>query len=226
MRVEEEFEIEIGDEEAALCATAGQLCQLVALKLNVEPDFSAALSGCRSSAAFYGTRRDLMAFPGLSRREIRPKTPLSQIMEPSVRRQQWRQFQIESGANLPDLQLSEALNGAIILGVTLPWTLSFVSFAAGEPWVASALLLGGAAFLGGCYALVKPWARSFPASCQTVGDLSQRLMFSRSPASETPLRPSEAEVWQRVRLLIADEFSAPLETVTREADFVRDLGVG
>lgn len=225
MRVEEEFEIEIGDEEAAQIWTAGQLCDLIQSKANIQIS-----SNCLSSATFYQTRRDLMKLTGVSRREIRPTTRLEQIFPVLHRRQKWQQLRAESGVRLPNLQLPEKLNW---VGTGLCFGFGILFFAALVPVLDGFYLRSMPFFLATIASLwliskvMAPVATDFPLSYATVGGLVKNTTFMRFKASPQELieaRP--AEIWQRVQFLIADELGVDLEKVTPDADFVRDLGVG
>ena len=221
MRVEEDFGIEIGDEEASQTSTVGELCQLVTLKLRVEPS-----PGCLSSAAFYQLRRDLREMTGLEKRKIAPQTAMTEIFPVSTRREWWEKLRAQSGAELPDLKLPIWLSGAIFGSwMALYLALGITTFGySGDRIYAILIALG---YLWLAFKVTKPLATCFPKVCETVGGVTHLATISRFKASPVaPANASVEEIWLAVQILVADQLSIPIEKVTRDADFVRDLGVG
>lgn len=229
MRIEEEFAIEIGDGEAEQCATAGQLSQLVATKLHLQLAPSAP---CLTSATFFQVRRDLMALTGVSRREIRPKTRLEQIIPTAQRRSIWRELERQGGADLPELIWKSPNSSAIILcsGFGAILFAALVPTFNGFYLQATPFLFAVAAYLAVICKIARsmPAFTDFPLPCETVGGLTRLRMASylQLSSSDAPISATAKDVWSAMQAIIADELSVPLEEVTPDADFVRDLGVG
>lgn len=217
MRAEEEFHIEILDSEAELLATPGMLCSLIEYKLSgVWPASPTTPAYCPTSRAFYAVRRELMQL-GVARRDITPQTSLTTIWPRSQRRHHWNALGTALNFELPSLQRSPewAFVGLLPLGMFPIW-LAFSPAIALPCFILYALL-----WWLGSY-LTQPFAVHAPAELSSVGDLSRRLSI-RLYATDGN---SPSDLWPLVRALIADELGLTIEQVTRNADFVRDLGVG
>lgn len=214
LRVEEHFEIEIGDEEASLISTPGGLCVLIERKLAVLD--AEKRSHCPTSRAFYHVRRELMEL-GVQRANIKPSSDFDSLLRPK-RRELWRALSERLGVSLPGLQRSPIWTRVSLLPLAF---LPFVWKSAGE---ATAVLF--------CFSLfpfwwllfqaTKPFAVHAPEGNRTVADLARRLAWTmpvQNNQSQTP------DVWPQLQLIIADELSIAPEKVTRDADLVRDLGL-
>jgi acyl carrier protein len=196
MRVEEDFEIEILDNEAELISTPGALCAIIERKLGVLD--AEKRSGCPTSRAFYQVRRELVEL-GTERQNIRPSSEFDSLLPRAHRRAMWNALSERLPVELPALQRSPHWMGAALLPlVCLPlvWWLGFQA--------------------------TKPRAVFAPPNNRTVADLSRRVAFTFPVVSgELPTR----DVWPQLQLIIADELSIAPEKVTRDADLVRDLGL-
>ena len=108
MRVEEEFEIEIPDEEASEISTCGQLFEWVARKKGLALDWNlnAPAGVCASSQTFYRVRRGIAQIPDFStpKKAIAPKTELETLFPISNRRENWLQLQNSLGRDVPNLR--------------------------------------------------------------------------------------------------------------------------
>lgn len=56
---------------------------------------------------------------------------------------------------------------------------------------------------------------------RSIADVTRRVALA---SADVPA--SQRDVWPQLQLIIADELSIPIEQVTRDADFFRDLGMG
>ena len=99
MRVEEEFEIAIADEEASQLETVGQLHLCVLTKLGLTSP-----NPCLSSATFYQLRRAMLPLSGVARSDVRPTTPTELLLPASNRRAHWSELSQTLGAKLPALK--------------------------------------------------------------------------------------------------------------------------
>jgi hypothetical protein len=222
MRVEEEYGIEIGDDEAAQLETCGQLHQFLLGKLNIQPS-----ERCLSSATFYRMRRSLVELSGQSRCEISPQTPMNQLLPLRQRRANWQQLKERSHLNLPDLELPELLHLTIFVGFGALWLTSLGCAIGNAPLWSGLFFFGGIGYLSLIWKITKPFAICFPDSCRSVGSATKTAMFSSLPSvSPEPVSMKTEELWQSLQAIIADELSVPLEKVTLDAHFIRDLGAG
>ena len=214
MRVEEDFEISIEDDEAERITTPGQLCALIERKLGIlEAEHR---SGCPTSRAFYRVRRELTN-QGVERAHIKPRVQLHVVLPLVHRRQLWRELQNALATPLPLLERPVALFwlGAIWFCLLL-LGLPLLPLA---PQLWFQFLVFGALILTALHVVTSP-LRLFPSqNVRTIGDLARRV------AAKTTDVALSRDVWPQLQLLIRDELKIPLDQVTRDADFVRDLGM-
>lgn len=212
MRVEEEFGIGIEDEEAEHVVTPGKLCALIERKLG----FAAAekRSGCPTSRAFYRVRRELVSL-GIERAQIRPSTKFDSLGPRFERHAEWNTLGERLNLKMPSLERSPewVFIGLLPLGV-IPVLLAI------EPTQGVLFAFGWAFSWWIGFHATKPLAVHAPQELRTVGELARRVAW----ASQIPTQ--ERDVWPQLQLIIADELSVPIEHVTRDADFFRDLGMG
>ncbi len=215
MRVEEDFEISIEDEEAERITTPGQLCALIERKLGVvEAEKS---SFCPTSRAFYRVRRELIN-QGIERAHIKPRAQLNAVLPMARRRQLWHELQNALATPLPPLERPITL---LWLGASwLCLLLLGLPLLPLAPQLWFQFLVFGALALTALHVVTSP-LRLFPSqNVRTVGDLARRV------AAKTTDVALSRDVWPQLQFLIADEWKIPLDQVTRDADFVRDLGMG
>lgn len=216
LRVEEEFSIEIFDEEASHLSTVGQLHALILDKLGLLRS-----SGCPSSATFYQLRRALVDLAVAPRDEIRPATPIYALLPVRVRRQMWKNWSEAAHLKLPALErprwalwLPKLALGAALCAAPLFWFSGWALV-----YNATALLFCG--FVAWWSALQ---AVHLPANCASVGDVTRATMQMRY-GTPTPRveEPNQDRIWRKLRAIVAEESGAKAEEVTPEADFIRDL---
>ena len=219
MRVEEEFDIEIFDEEASQLYTVGQLHTCVLSKLGL-----LASSRCQSSRTFYQVRRALTEMTGVSRRAIRPATATDSMLPPLNRRANWNRLAALTGAQLPPLELARRakleLTGAIV-AVTSAVLVSL--------WTLPPAPICGVTIALGCalvWRLSRHTATQLPANCATVGQITTALIqLNYGMNVDKGPQPSQDEVWDKLKEVLADELGADPAEVTPDAQFVRDLGL-
>jgi acyl carrier protein len=226
MVVEETFDVSIPDEEAEKLRTVGDLYYWIAERIGAPGS-----SICPSSAAFYRLRRVLMRVWKIDRRVIRPATATSELVPLDGRRRAWAALEQELSWRLPNLRRPLWLSmvcWSILAGL---WPITFLAcFVNGLPaslftslvisecivWV---LLLWPVA------ELTRPLAVHLPPSCVTVRglvDASVRSNYGIIGKQATGSYP-QGEVWDRLRQIVAEQAGIPIEKVTEELDFVRDL---
>jgi len=213
MRAEEEFSIEIFDQEAEGVSTPGQLCALIERKLGFAN--AEKRSGCPTSRAFYRVRQTLQEL-NVPRSAITPRTHFESLFPAPERAAHWRELEGRLDLPLPRLGVPAWLQWALASPVALfPLYLVWPNLAfLGLMWIGWVYLI----HLALCR--VSVWT---PAYRMTVGDISHR--FADKQHERDP-QPEPRDLWPKVQWMIADEMGVPLEKVTRDADFFRDLGMG
>ncbi|BCM89774.1 acyl carrier protein [Abditibacteriota bacterium] len=216
MRVEEEFSLEITDAEAELLTTPGALCDLITHKLG--PAEEQTPSYCPTSRAFYAVRRELMQL-GIPRQSITPGTSITALWPRSQRRRNWESLGNALNCELPALRRSPewAFVALLPLGVFIVWLPNDPSAV-----VPVCAFYGLFWWLG--FHATKPFASHAPdlLAGYSVADLARRIS-PRYCATDSKVAPVS---WPRIRRIVADELNIPIERVTRNADFYRDLGLG
>lgn len=216
MRVEEEFEIEISDCEAETLATPGLLCACIERKLGIIE--AERRSFCPTSRAFYRVRRELMAL-GIERGHITPNSALEKLLPRAQRQAQWKALKEALPGKWEPLRRPAFVfwSGALYFFGSL---VVVVLFPVLPPQAAGFIPVAGAAQLL-LYGATAPLALCIPADTSTVGDIARRVA-----QTSTDVPSTQRDVWSEVQRIVADELSVPLEIVTRDADFFRDLGAG
>lgn len=121
VRVEEEFRIEIEDEEASYISTVGQLHTLILDKTGVLKP-----SRCVSSTTFYQLRRALVDLAIAPRQSIAPATPIAALLPASKRRQGWKEWSEKAQLNLPALEKPRWARNVTSLAVAASLAMSLV----------------------------------------------------------------------------------------------------
>ena len=230
LRMEDEFNITISDEEAAETRSVGDVYNLILSKLDVSPS-------CLSSKAFYRTRRTLVECLNVPRRSIRPTTILEPLLPERTRRQQWQQISKHLGLSIPNLRVPDSKRqaiynrsfiAAIVISITLGglamhWHLSilqalFLSMLACFPVVMgiSNLVLK----------LNPSLANNLPAD--TAGELA-RVVLSLNHRSFATIddtqKMSSDYVWEKIVDIFCDQLQVSRDEVVPNAKIVDDLGV-
>jgi len=227
LRVEETFDLAIRDEEAGELDTVGKLHDYVWGVLN-QPD-----AVCPSSRGFYRLRSAMMHALQIPRQTVRPDSPLEELVPRRGRRRRWAQLGKTSGLALPDLHRPRWLRVSMLsakgLGLAMTLGAAHTLTSVGLS-TADAVALTGRGFVIASVTLgivTRPLAVCFAPTSATVTDLV-RFVVQRQPADLGGHGRdwTEDEVWETIRELTADEGGVPLEEITRESRFVRDLGMG
>lgn len=225
MRIEERFGIAIPDEEASTIETAGDLYKLVLSKLRgVKTD------RCLTSAAFYRVRRGFVDGLGISRRKIAPSLVLETILPRKSRRGKWQLLQQAAPVEIPDLQFPKSVVTFIAgIGTLLAGSLLAATFFNQRISNGSLVLwglLGIAAVMFLLTKLCTPLAVAFPNHVATVGYLAKGVLsrnYQQLAASISGY--NEADVWEALQRIIADQIGVANDKVTLEARIAQDLGV-
>lgn len=219
MRVEETFEIEIGDEEASELITVGQLYTCILGKLGLSPS-----DRCLSSVAFYRVRRALMGLSDVPRHSIRPSTETEVLLPHGKRKQHWDYVARMTGSKLPDLERPRWMQN-LIWGVSclLAGSSLFV-YILSSFYLAALWFVGSLLFAWLAYRVSTPFAVQLPADCATVEGVTRAILrLNYGVYVQKEKTWNEKEVWETLHDVIVDELSVKPEAVTKEAQFARDL---
>ena len=221
MRVEEEFEIRIEDEEASLLNTAGQIHTLILSKTGLLNE-----NRCQSSATFYQLRRALVDIAATPRRAMRPTTAVGELLPVAKRRQQWKSWSEAAKVELPALEKPKWMQ------IAVPLFFAAIIGAGFYEWNTSS----SAVFWPYAFALVAlykahQWSEiravNLPADCATMGGLTKAVMKLNYGINTEPREPQTSEeIWERLKAIVVDETGVAPDEVTREARFIRDLNFG
>jgi acyl carrier protein len=223
LTVEEAFGCSIDDDEAASLDTVGKLYDYI-----LAHRFRGSWEACMGSLTFCKLRRALMAVLKMPRKDIRVLTELSAII-PRHRRRVWQALERATGLRLPQLRRPSRVPPAVALAaiaaaITVPMLLSLTLFnGAVAVGILTAIVVGYA-----CARLTAPLAYQFQAECATVGQLAAGTLARNYQAivAESRTNASDAEVWETLRLIIAEQFGIRASSITKETHFVRDLNAG
>lgn len=235
MATEQEFGIEIADEEAEKVLTVGDLCALVIKKLHGIP-----LEYCRSANAFYRLRKYMVEFLGIPRNCITLDREMNDIMPRENRREIYQNMGRDLSLRLPELVRPHSMERfferltVLYLFVAFGCILILISkFAAGimrfhifDLWL-TYLIVGSLAILPLplISLITQKFAIHFPASCSTVRNMIQEIVSKNYGSADVWNETTDKkEVQDRVRAIIAEQLVMELEKVTLDAEFVKDLG--
>ena len=205
LRIEDDFGIDITNEEAATVVTVEDLWRIVAGK--VKP------RRCATSAAFYSIRRGFMETTRCARAEIRPGTPLEALLPWRRRGRLWNDLGRRMNRPLPRLEYSWPVEWLLILSgfATAAVTARMLPNSFLNPAVVLILgMLMGFSLRG----IARPLATQFPPGLASVGDLAR----SAAPIEGTDL-------WEAYRRIVADQLGLAVDDITPSASFVDDLRV-
>jgi acyl carrier protein len=231
MEVEDQFKISIPDEDAEQIQTVGQLYRYILKRCG-----QAQNNYCLSRLAFYRLRRALITVAGVDRASVSPKADLALFVPRRQRKALWKRLADESQLRLPELQRPFWPQAA------LQWTLLFFGIVSFFVWgafvdvvdaavlTASGCLLVGIAGLLLVELLTRPFANHFGPGLATVGGLAKEVMWKNyeALAAEQGVRPpvQDLDAWEKLRGIISEQLGVPLDQITFEASFVKDLGMG
>jgi len=227
MAVEENFGIEITDEEAGKITTVGDFYDLLLTKLQGQK-----VNRCLTSAAFYRIRRSFMDALGVQRKAITPVSPLEAIVPRACRRQQWTRVRSAARIEIPDLErptwvwlLLAAF--ALFFAMTLIPVVYLLSRRFGPNGFTLLLPLGILFFLMVLSErLSRPLAIAFPSRAITVGDLAKEVLArNHARLSAEAGGWNRDEVWETLCRLIVNQTGVEREKIKPEARIVKDLGV-
>jgi hypothetical protein len=165
-----------------------------------------------SDCVFALTRREFAQLLHVCEDDIRPDTPLTQLIATDRRRDIWNSAQRQLGWQFPELELPAGM-------VRFGWGLSLASSARtaivmlvlGAKWVALPLALGTLLASASLYRLLtRPWRTELPR-LETFGDLSRALLARNMHTCRDlfGLKPTREEIFAAVSVILEDVGADP-----------------
>lgn len=249
VETEQAFGIKISDAEAEVCATMGQLQDLVLRKLAEKGNAGPPWQGLAETGlhCFRQAAREVL---GPAAEGMVSETSLAELIPEAGRPEAWRrltQAVARRGLTLPSLNLPRAVSrtawivaipGYLATAVAAYWGTLLAADGlgaaerSGPPWPVEALAVAAAfvaptalLFVAGA-AVNRHWATAFP-HVSTAGEIGERIIGASLRGLDLrhmSLTPDD--VWLVLRTLVADVMMVDARTITRESEFVRDLGMG
>jgi acyl carrier protein len=221
LEVEDAFGFSIPVEEAAELSTMGKLYDYV-----LAHRFRGKQDACLTSMTFYALRRALMSVLQIPRESVRVSTELSVII-PRRRRRTWRAIEKTTGFHLPFLRRPRwfvrlATLAAVGLGIAAPVLAGLKPFRGG---VLAAIVVTGMFILLFFCRLTECFATEFPPDISTVGQLAKGILARnyRPIVAESQKSATEAEVWEILQRIIAEQLEIRADQLTKDTDVVKDV---
>ena len=170
----------------------------------------------------------MMSVLGIPRSSVRLPAPLATII-PKHRRRAWTQLQKTLGLRLPDLVRPRWVTESVVVAVSLVVAATFFLVVELGMWTALPMwgILGVACLVSFVfYQATESLAVEFRLEFATIGGLAKALLQKNHAAiSDEFDRVNADEVWETLRALIVAQLDVPLSDVTKEANFVKNLGL-
>lgn len=218
LEAEESFSISLSDGEASKIKAVGEFYNAVLAKLpSHEEKF------CLFAIIFYKVRQALMSVTGKTRSEISPSTDLNDLISKKKRRDAWRRMSSLLNLRLPPLKLPRLIVNILVCSTLLTMGISyfierkFAWYLLIPLWISFLLLVWMAHLL---------FETELREELQTVGEFTKGVLakiFNKLSADTS--EHYKSEVWQSVRMLVAEQLDVDIKNVTKEASFVADLGM-
>jgi acyl carrier protein len=234
LAVEEEFDLPIPAEDFWMFRTVGDLADYVA---RLRPRGGV----CAHLPAFVRARRALMDVCSIPRAAVHPRTGLADLFPLRIRRQLWSDLNRRIGCPLPDLTHTAEMRR------TFGWSLAglFLCLVA-SPFACLLLDVGSPRLMGlTCAAAVlspfilcligvvcsrwsDPLRLEFAWHNATVSDLTRYVARRTLPPNRSGHADALAanDVFDRLRLIVSERLSVPIDELERHSRFIEDLGAG
>ncbi len=210
-------------EELVRTETVGELFDLIASKQKQPMS-----GGCLSRTAFHRLRQAFVKALGFQRSEIRPQTPLAQLMPTRTRRAQWEKLSQELHLFIPELWypiwlqilLAVGFIGTVVLVFGAHY---FVKSADGAVAFMLNPLLWIPFWVAAVPAMIAPFKRMLPL--QTVGELTNFIAtHEHSSLVDQQGGWNQRDAMNTLRKLISEHTHIPVQQITPETRFPEDLG--
>ncbi len=226
MRIEDEFDIEISNEEAQVLETVGQMRDFVMLKLHLD----GRARVCASLWTFYRMRAALAETLGLDRRSIRPDTRIASLLPATWRESEWDRVGDAAGLVIPHrlpsgdtARTHPVVAHVLSVGCTSGCAFLFLTLFLAPLLALIASLIVGPLLLLGMRAAGRTLDRRLPTMRELVHATVARNARTVAAASEGI---SDREVLSALAEILHDEVAVPREWIVPEAHFERDLKLG
>ena len=220
--VEDTFGFSIPARDSEVLDTVGKLYDYILLHR-----FEGTPEGCVVNVAFYKLRRALMAVFGVTRSDVHLSLDVATLI-PTHRRQKWSDLQQSLGLRLPELVrpiwvtvIVTLIGLAIIVGAShlLGKTLGI-----GAAWIGLPVIICAVPYI--LYHVTKPLAIAFRPEFATVGGLTKSILWKNyGTLSDECQRANPEEVWTTLCALISEVLGVLPDHLTKDINFVKDLGV-
>lgn len=225
MTIEESFDIQIPDVHAEKMRTVGDVYDYI---LAAKQANQTQRGACLTAATFYKIRRELCPLLDVAPNSLRPRTDITTVIPASQRRWIWQELRQRLHVLMPPL------NRPVWCLTVLPLLVMIVSVAAGfiaidrlGTCVATTIVMLTLSVAGTAAAwMTTPLAVHPAENIRTLGGLSTVVLAYNQAAISTETGSwDKGEIWEALRVIIADQVGVPIEHVVREASFVDDFGV-
>lgn len=223
MNVENAFDIKIDNRDAEHIQTVGELHDYVVARIRM-----AKAGTCLTASTFYKIKTGLNNC-GITER-FGPSTKLADIFPTKNRQKFWSKLQDSIELRFPDLvRPGWVVNLAITITLALSSGFAFLLMGDSIPeiWFP---LIGISCFFGIGLFLAKisePMATEFGPSFDSFRGLSERALALNAGKINNERGPlGNNDVWVILREIIIDTLGVDYEKITRDANFVKDLGCG
>jgi acyl carrier protein len=220
LEVEDAFAFSIPEEDVTGLSTMSKLYDYV-----LTHRFHGKQDECLTSMTFYRLRRALMAVLHIPRDAVHVATDLAALI-PKHRRRTWRAIEKAAGFRLPFLQRPRwfarlAMLVAVAFGITIPLLLGITFLRGG---ILSAMFLTAAFVLIFFSRLTEFLATEFPPDVSTVGQLAKATLARnyRMIVAESKKSATDAEVWDMLQRIIAEQLGVQPDQLTKKTNFVKD----
>ncbi len=217
------FWVDLSTEELARAETVGQLYDLIVSKQKLPMS-----GGCLSQTAFYRLRTALVNALGVKRSEIRPQTPLSELMPAKTRKAQWEKLSQEVRLSVPELRYPGWLQVCLAIAFVAAVAVTFAGYRflktpdARMMWMILPWVWGGF-WLAAVPALIAPFKRELPLL--TVSDLTDFIaVHEHSLLVDQQGGWNQRDAMNTLYKIISEQTGIPLHQITPETRFPDDLG--
>jgi acyl carrier protein len=225
MAIEEEFDIEIPDEDAEKLDTVGSIHAYVCAKLEERgPNPDATARPCTTAHVFYRVRAALSEMQH-TRSELTLGTPLGSVFPDADPRGKWKSFEERLSLKLPELERPNWLVVAIVgAAAAAGLAVTFYADLKNYRWLWG--VLTAFCLLSSMLYLTRPLKRQLPGAKSTLRD----LVYGIRERNRDKLRPARyyggetRMVWDTIKAIVVVQLGVNEERVVPSANIVTDLG--
>lgn len=224
IKVEDNFQVELADEELIKVVTVGDLYKLVLSKMNIDK-----IDTCLTSHTFYKLRKTMIDKFGIDRKSIKPMTKLDDIFpDKEARKEKWKEYGKLLNLEIPDLEKPEFVTFIMVLCLVTSIATGLILGLVGIVPVYFAWLIV-LSFIPVIYIINKmtdSMVYCFDKKYDTMGNLTKIVVQKNFiQLSEGIKKWNEKDVWDSLIFIIVDVFDIPPEKIIKESSIVKDLGI-